>query len=513
MAGSTDTSRHGVPGKAESFWIASTPDTSYPALKENLKVDVAVLGGGITGITTALLLKKRGLKVALVEAGKIVKGVTGYTTSFTSSAQSLYYQDLVSMYGEEKARQCAASCEASIDMIASLAKEYGIDCDLTRPAQYVYTASEDGVEDLKKEFEVNKRLGLPVTYADRAPLPFENYGAIRFSNQMQFHPRKYLLPLAKAVDGDGSYVFEGTRALDVADAAGDKPCTVKTNRGNLYANDVVIATHIPFTNMDLIPARITPVMSYVLGIRIEGDISTDMFYSTEEPCHYIRTQPASGGNILIVGGEDNKLGKVIETEDKYRKLEEFCRSRFKVKSVDYSWSTHDNYTFDEVPFIGRYTTSKHIYVGTGYKGTGMTYGTVAAMILADEITGKKSPCADVYSLARIELPGAVDFLKAQADIVKTFMEGRIKKLKGPEKIAPGKYGLAEVNGHKAAVYKEETGKVHAVSPQCTHMGCYVSWNDGERTWDCPCHGSRYNEDGKVFHGPAVYDLKDRTKKE
>jgi Rieske Fe-S protein len=216
---------------------------------------------------------------------------------------------------------------------------------------------------------------------------------------------------------------------------------------------------------------------------------------------------------VIVGGEDNSVGKVTATEEKYRKLEQFCRSHFTVKSVDYSWSTHDNYTFDQVPFIGRYTTGKHFYVATGFKGTGMTYGTVAAMILADEITGEKSPYADVYSLGRIELPGAADFLKTQADIVKTFMEGRIKKLKGPEKIAPGKYGLSEVNGHKAAVYKEENGEIHAVSPQCTHMGCYVSWNDGEHTWDCPCHGSRFKEDGNVFHGPAVYDLKDRRKKE
>lgn len=510
MAASIYMSRHGVPGKAESYWIASTPDTNYPTLKENLKVDVAVLGGGITGITTALLLKKRGLSVALVEADRIVKGVTGYTTAFASSAQSLYYRDLASMYGEEKAWQCAASCQASIDMIASLAKEYRIDCDLARPAQYVYAAGPGDVEDLKKEFDVEKRLGLPVTYVDRAPLPFDNYGAIRFADQLQFHPRKYLLPLAEAVEGDGSYVFEGTRALDIVEG---EPCTVKTTGGDLQADDVVIATHIPFTNRDLIPMRVTPVMSYVLGIRIDGDLSPDMFYSTEEPCHYIRTHPVPGGSLVIVGGEDSKVGKVTETEEKYRKLEAFARSRFKVKSIDYSWSTHDYYAFDGVPFIGRYTASGHFYVGTGYKGTGMTYGTVAAMIFADELTGKKSPYADVYSLSRVELPGATDFLKRQGEIVAMFTGERLARPQDLAKIPPGKSGLAIVNGHKSAVYKEPSGKVHAVSPRCTHMNCYVSWNDGEQTWDCPCHGSRYTEDGAVFHGPAVYDLKDRMKKE
>ena len=192
-------------------------------------------------------------------------------------------------------------------------------------------------------------------------------------------------------------MFEGTRALDIIEG---EPCTVKTTRGELKAGDIVLATHIPFTNMDLIPARISPVMSYVLGVRLEEEISTDMFYSTEEPCHYIRTQPSENGQLVIVGGEDNKVGKVTETEQKYRNLEQFARNHLKVKSVDFSWSTHDNYTFDEVPFIGRYTTSRHFYVGTGYKGTGMTYGTVAAMIITDELTGEKSPYADVYSLSR-----------------------------------------------------------------------------------------------------------------
>ncbi len=513
MAESGGLSEHGVPGRAESFWIASTPDTHYPALKEDLKVDVAVLGGGITGITTALLLKKRGLKVALVEAGKIVKGVTGYTTAHISSAQALYYKKLIGMYGEQKARQCADSCQASIDLIDRLVREHSIDCDLRRTAEYAYAAGPDDVGPLKDELEAERGLGLPVSYLDRAPLPFANYGAIRYADQAEFHPRKYLLRLAQAVDGDGSHVFEGTRALDVADGVGDGPCAVKTTRGSLYASDVVLATHIPFTNMDLIPARVKPVMSYVLGIRVEGELPREMFYSTEEPCHYIRTQPTPEGQLVLVGGEDNPVGHLVETEARYRKLEQFAQDHFKLKSIDYSWSTHDNYTFDGVPFIGRYTSGRHLYVATGFKGSGMTYGTVAAMILADELTGKKSPYADVYSPARLELPGAAGFLERQAQVAKTFVEERLARPGDLEKIPPGKAGLADVNGHKAAVYKEQSGRVHAVAPRCMHMGCYVSWNDGERTWDCPCHGSRYTEDGAVFHGPAVYDLKDLTKKE
>jgi glycine/D-amino acid oxidase-like deaminating enzyme len=239
--------------------------------------------------------------------------------------------------GKKRTCQCADSCQTSIETIAGLVKEYGIDCDFRRTSEYVYAAGRDDVKRLREELEAEKRLGLPASYMDRALLPFDNFGAIRYADQAELHPGKYLLPLAKAVDGDGSYVFEGTQALDIMD--GD-PCTVKTIRGNLAARDIVIATHIPFTNMDLIPARIKPIMSYVPGIRIEGELPREMFYSSEEPCHYIRTQPTPDGRLVIVGGEDNPVGKVTETEEKYRKLEQFCRSRFKVKSIDYSWS-HD----------------------------------------------------------------------------------------------------------------------------------------------------------------------------
>jgi glycine/D-amino acid oxidase-like deaminating enzyme/nitrite reductase/ring-hydroxylating ferredoxin subunit len=500
-------SKHGVPGSPESYWIASTPDTDYPALEGDLKVDVAVVGGGISGITTALLLKKSGLKVAVVEAGKIARGVTGYTTAHISSSQGYYYKSLIDNYGERKARQCADSCEASIGLIASLVKDYGIDCGFERRPEYMYAVSPADADRLKVEMEAEKRLGLPVSFVGTAPLPFEHYGAVRFTSQAQFHPRKYLLPLAKAIQGEGSHVFEGTRALDIDET--EPCCRVKTNRGAIAANDVVLATHVPFTNMDLVPARIKPIMSYVLGVRLDEEISGDMFYSTEEPCHYIRTQPMPGGPLVIVGGEDDPVGHVIRTGEKYRKLEQFCRSHFKVKSIDYSWSTHDNYTFDAVPFIGRYTTSKHIYVATGFKGTGMTYGTVAAMVLADQITGKESPYGDVYSLSRVELPGAADFIKSQAHIVEMFVKERMERPEDLSKIPPGASGLAEVGGHKAAVYKDESGNVHAVSPRCTHMGCYVQWNDAEHTWDCPCHGSRFKADGTVFHAPAVHDLQRR----
>ncbi|WP_424357649.1 FAD-dependent oxidoreductase [Methanocella sp. MCL-LM] len=503
--------KHGVQGKSESFWTASTPDPGYPALSGDLKVDVAVLGGGITGITSALKLKKAGLKVALVEGRRILHGATGYTTAHVSSAQALQFGELIGLFGEQKARMIADSQQASVEEIARTAREYGIDCDLARPAEYVYAADEGDLKDLNAEFEANKRLGLPVSYVDKAPLPFENYGAIRYDNQLRFHPRKYLLPLAQAINGDGSYVFENTMATDIDDG---ETCKVKTYQGTITANHVIVATQVPFTMKDLLVTRMKAYRSYVLGVRVEGDVSPDMFYSTEEPCHYIRTTPADGGNLVIIGGEDHQTGKVTDTIQKYRTLEQYARERYRITSIDYSWSTEDYYTFDGVPFIGRMPNMKHCYIGTGYKGTGMTYGTVAAMINADLILNGSSPWEEAYNPHRVKLTKeAGEMLAAQGFIMKHFVGER---LKGPEplaKIPAGGAGFSEYKGHKANVYKEASGDVHAVTPQCTHMGCYTEWNNGERTWECPCHGSWFGYDGSVLHGPTVKPLKRLDEKE
>ncbi len=495
---------HGVPGKAQSFWIDSTPDTDYPPLKEGVSVDVAVLGGGIAGLTTAILLKRGGLKVAVVEAGRIGKGVTGYTTAHISSAQALYYKPLIDRFGEEKARACAESCEASIGTIARLVRDYGIDCDFVRNTEYVYAASEEGAQGLKDELEAEKRLGLPVSPVDRAPLPFEHYGALRYDGQAQFHPRKYLLALAESIPGDGSHVFEATRAMDARDG---EPATVRTQKGELKARHVVVATHYPILNTDFLFARMRPVRSYVLGIRIDGDIDNNMFYSTEEPCHYIRAQPAPGGRLVIVGGEDHPVGQAEHTGERYRELEKFCRGHFKVRSVDFSWSTQDNYTFDSVPFIGKYRGLEHVYVATGFKGTGMTYGTVAGMLLSDLILKGSSPYQALYDPGRLKLDvSGAELIKQNLHIAEMFVGDRLKSPKPASGLESGEAGYATTDGKKAAAYRDESGELHAVSPVCTHLGCYVEWNDGERTWDCPCHGSRYTYDGEVIHAPTVADL-------
>ncbi|HTX44418.1 MAG TPA: FAD-dependent oxidoreductase, partial [Methanocella sp.] len=496
---------HGVPGKDQSFWVESAPDTDHPPLKGDVSVDVAVLGGGIAGLTTALLLKKGGLKVAVIEAGRIVKGVTGYTTAhISSSSYAAYYRELQDRFGEEKARTCAASCQASIDLIERLVKEYGIDCDFRRNSEYLYAVSEADARMLKAELEVESRLGLPVSFMDRAPLPFEHYGAIRYEGQAQFHPRKYLLGLAKAIPGDGSHIFEMTRALGVEDG---EPATVQTERGEITAGDVVVATHFPILNTGLLFARMKPVRSYVLGIRAGDSLDDNMYYSSEDPCHYIRSQPTPEGPLLIVGGEDHPVGQVEHTEERYRNLEKFCKGHFQVKSIDYSWSTQDNYTSDGVPFIGKYRELGHVYVATGFKGTGMTYGTVAATLLSGLILEGSSPYQALYDPGRPGPDaGGARLIRGSPKAAETSAGERSRPPKRAPAMEAGEAAYVEIDGKKAAAYMDESGKLHVVSPACTHMGCLVQWNGGEKTWDCPCHGSRYTYDGKVIHSPTVRDL-------
>lgn len=473
---------HGVPGDLASYWIESTPNTDYPPLTGDVRVDTVVLGGGIAGITTAALLKKQGIKVAVVEAARIAKGVTGRTSAEISASQGFLYGHIIGQYGLHDAILCASSNREAVDSIESLARENGIDCEFRRTPEYFYASKSEDSEKLKMELDAYRRVGLPASYVEKAPLPFETYGAIRCDDQAEFHPRKYLLGLASTIPGDGSFIFEKTRALDIKEG---EPGRVKTDRGNVIAKDVVVATHYPISNRGRLYEQMDVYRSYVLGFTAEDEMERAMFYSAEMPCHYIRTTETPGGRMTIVGGEDHKVGQVSDTRERYKKLEEFARDRFKIKSIGYSWSTQDNYPTGILSLIGKIdSNSRHVYVATGFRGNGMTYGTLSGMIISDMILGKKSPYMELYDPKHSKQSAGE-----------------------PEPEEKNNKAADMFTGYKEAVYRDEDGKSHAVSPICAHMGCIVKWNNAELSWDCPCHASRYNYDGKVLHSPTVRDLK------
>jgi len=489
-----------------SFWIDTTPRTDYPALRGNVAADVAVLGGGITGLTAAVLLKRLGKTVVLIEMHKLAEGVSGNTTAKVTSQHKLIYDTLIKEHGEEKTRLYAEANEAAIDRVESFVEEKGIDCDFRRLPAYVYTESGDMVSRLHAEVEAARRVGLPASFVEEAPLPFPVEGAVRFADQAQFHVRKYLLALAEEVPGAGSHVFENTRALDVKEGL---ECRVETDGGNVIARDVILATHIPFPFEGQFWSKSYPQREYGIAAKIRDTVASEgISISAESPSRSVRTASRNGETVLIVVGESHKTGEDTDTERHYANLEGWARERFGVTDIQNRWSTQDYYSFDGLPYIGRIgLRSEHVYVATAFRAWGMTNGTAAAMLLSDLISGKENRWAELYASTRATPLTRPTFYKEGVEEAVHFMKDRTEGMgEGVADVAPGEGKIIGRPGDQTAVYRDPGGEVHAVSARCTHLGCIVSWNPAETSWDCPCHGSHFSVSGEVLHGPAVRNL-------
>jgi len=502
---------YSLPGRHESFWMETTPETSYPPLPGDIETDVAVVGGGIVGITTALLLKQAGYTVAVIEGDRVCSGVTGHTTAKITSLHRLIYADLIDRFGSTEARQYADANQAAIGKIAALVQEYAIPCSFERKPAYTFAESADDRERVAAEADAARGLGLPAAFVEEIPLPGRTYGAVRFADQAQFHPRSYLLHLASLVPEAGSRIFEKTRALAVEDEKGS--CRVRTENGTVTARAVVLATHYPFYDgPGFYYARMEPSRSYVLGVRLDEPFPDGMFINAAGPAHSWRSQPADGGELVFVGGMQHRTGEDTDTREHYRSLEAYARSVYPLRSVDYRWSAQDYITIDGVPYIGPLADGhENVYIATGFRKWGMTNGTVAALILTDMIRGRENPWSGVYAPDRFKpAASARSFLVHNIEVAEKYISGAISRPSGDlADVRPGEGRILMIEGRKAGVFRDREGRVRAINPACTHMGCVVAWNSAEETWDCPCHGSRYDASGRVIHGPAVKDLAPR----
>ncbi len=383
--------------KSGSFWMETCPATDFPALESGLKVDTIIIGGGIAGITTATLLKDLGYTVAIIEEDRIVKDVTIGTTAKISVAPNMIYSKLIKKLGKEKAQKYAIANKKALEKIAEIVSKKKIECEFHRVPLYIYTESEDKVEKIKEEILAAKELGLHVSYTKSVPLPFKIGGSLLYENQAQFHPRKYLLALAKDLKGGGGYVFENTRAITVKE--GDVK-EVITDRGSIMADKVVVTTHTPVYDPDMLKNNLHPARSYVLGLYINGEFPDGMFVDFD-PIHTYRTTPTERGNLILVAGEHSEI-KVKDMNEYYLRLEKYARQHLDVKSVEYRWSSHDSSSDDGLPMIGM-TSSGGIYVATGFGFWGMSNGTTAAMIISDMIEGKKNQLENIFDPLRFKL--------------------------------------------------------------------------------------------------------------
>ena len=469
-----------------------------------------MIGGGITGLTAAYLLTREGRSVAVLDSKRVVRGVTGYTTAKLTAGHGLVYRELIERFGERLARIYAESNQAAVARVRELAAELAIDCDLEAASNYVYAESADEAEQVRREVEAAQRLGLPASLVTKTPLPYEVEAAIRLDDQAQFHPRKYLLPLAAAVERAGGHVFEETRARGVAEGS---PCEVRTSRGALKARDVIVASHIPFLDRGLFFTKVHPHRSYALATRVDpARIPEGMFINAGTPTRSVRSIVHDGERLLLVGGEGHKPGEEPDTEQRYRNLEEFARRFDPQAEVTHTWSTQDYLSVDKVPYVGRLTRrSRHVFAATGFGKWGMSNGTVAAAILADLVLGRENAWLELYDAKRLKPRAAArKFVSENAHVARRFLGDRVSPPGGDvEALRPGEGTVVRRGGRLVAVSRDDDGALRAVSAVCTHLRCIVAWNPAERSWDCPCHGSRFDADGVVIQGPAVDDLERR----
>ena len=503
-----------LPGMAESYWMDSTAATSYPVVPEGVDVDVAVVGAGIAGICTAWEVARSGRSVVILEADRLAAGNTGYTTAKLSALQTLIYAKLHSSLGADTARAYGRSQLEAVGHVAATVQKLAIHCDLERRAAYTYVESESRVHEIEVEVEAAVDAGLPATYVTDTGLPFSIAAAVRVENQAQFHPRRYLMALVDDLLARGGRIFERSRVVDLDEGS---PCRLTTESGvQVTARDVVVATGYPVFDRALLFTRLVPRRELVVAapIPLTAD-PAGMYITTEQNTRSVRTAPHGDTQrdtrLLIITGEHFTPGSSGVTE-RFRGLAQWMTDRFATGEPTYRWAAQDNTSTDHLPFIGRlHRGAEHAYVAAGFGGWGMTNGVLAGQLLSAMVSGDADPeLARLYDPARLHpLVETVPAGKAAVRVAKHFIGDRIKPASHADSIAdigPGSGAIVRVGGQRCAVYRGEDDTIHAVSARCTHLGCLVAFNDAEKTWDCPCHGSRFATDGTVINGPATKNL-------
>ncbi|MFC7595762.1 FAD-dependent oxidoreductase [Terrabacter sp. GCM10028922] len=494
----------------ESVWLATADLPRYPVLESDLEVDVAVVGGGWVGLTTALLAQRDGARVAVLEAARVGSGTSGYTTGKVTSQHSLLYADLVRRHGEEDARRYADANQAGLEKVTALVHELGIDCDLTRAPAYTYTRQPDQLAEIEAEVDAAARLGLPAALAAETDLPFDIVAAVRFDDQIHLHPGRFLGGLAAAVTAAGGQVLELTRVTAI-DEQPDGTVELTTHTAKVRANQVVVATLLPLGVTGGYFAKTRPSRSYGLAARLTAPAPASMTISIDSPTRSTRPWPTPGPNGLIVVGNGHETGAEPDTEAKYADLEEWTRSTFDVEAIDYRWSAQDYSTPDRLPYVGRSPTSRTVLVATGFHKWGLSNGTAAALMLADLLAGRDNAWLPTFDATRIgDAKGIGELIKDNLKVGKEFVGGRVARLSSipADELEPGHGGLIDVDGDTVGAYRDPDGDLHAVRLTCTHLGCPLRWNPAETSWDCNCHGSRFDADGSILNGPAVEPLEE-----
>ena len=495
-----------------SIWMATANTPFQSQLKESIRTDVCIIGAGIAGLTTAYLLGREGRSVVVLDDGVIGGGMTGRTTAHLTNAFDDRYVEMEKLHGAEGSRLIAESHTAAIDKISQIVAREKSDCDFEWLDGFLFPHSPDAVELLDDELAAAHRAGLiRVEKVERAPLDsFDTGVALRFPRQAQFHPLKYLDCMAVVIMRDGGRIFSQTHATNIE---GGSSAHVETTHGPVVNCEVVVvATNTPVNDRVAIHTKQAPYVTYVIGVAVPKDsVTRALYWDTGDPYHYVRLQKADGNShdVLIVGGEDHKTGQANDGEERFQRLEQWTRERFSnAHDVQFRWSGQVMEPVDGVAFIGRNPLDEdNIYIATGDSGQGMTHGTIAGMLLTDLIQGRENKWEDLYSPSRIRLRSLPEYASENINVAGQYTDYvTAGDIKSEAELAPGCGAIMRDGVSKVAVLRDENGQVHKLSAVCPHLGCVVAWNSTERTWDCPCHGSRFSAEGGVYQGPANTDL-------
>jgi glycine/D-amino acid oxidase-like deaminating enzyme/nitrite reductase/ring-hydroxylating ferredoxin subunit len=492
----------------QAVWSTTQDEFCYfPSLKEGTVVDVAIVGGGITGISAAYILSRKGLKVVLLESGKIGEGSTGSSTGnlYVPTAK---FRTIASKHGHKGLEAVVLSRAAAMTFIEDRIKAFGIGCGYNRVPWYYFTPWQSDIPEIESEREMMQLSGVLTTNIVPDGFPFPVLASATTELQAQFNPLQYVKKLAAFMECDGCLIHENTKVLKITD--GD-PCTVETENGVVTARYVIQATHTP-KGLYAVHAMMQVYREYALALRLRRDLPAPGIYWMKEGDnkYSIRTYSNETGSWLVALDDTHLIGTKEKTEKSFKKIENFIRSVFDVEEVSYLWAAQSYVPADSLPYIGTSPLEKNVYIATGFSADGLTWGTAAAMIISDLITGEPNPWAEVFNPRRLTIAAsAKNAIKENLDVIGHLVKdyvftGKEKKL---TYVKRGSGKIVELSGAKAAAYRDEDGRVHIVDAICPHMGCTVHWNNAEKSWDCPCHGSRFSTEGKVLEGPAISDLK------
>lgn len=505
----TEKNKWKQPSKPEPIWRNLVELPTFPTLDHDLTTEVAIIGAGISGITTAYLLSREGVKVTVIEASKILDGTTGHTTAKITAQHDLIYDELLQHMGKEKAQAYYLANKEALEFIRNTAKELSIDCDLQTDDAYVYASERVTLPQMEKEIEAYRTLGIPGEYLDHLSLPIPDVqAAIRMPNQAHYNPLKYLVRLVEEVQKNGGEFYEHTTASYV-DEEGEKLQVILEKGAKIVCDHVVVASHFPFYDKGFYFTRMYADRSYAAAIKPVKPYPGGMYVSVDKPGRSLRTLKVHGEDWILFGGETHRTGQGGCTKKYYEELEYFAEATFGIAEYGWRWSAQDLHTQDKVPFIGRMTDDRpNILVATGYRKWGMTHGTLSGLILRDMILRRENPYEDLYSPQRFYIdPSLKRFIMDNANVAGQLIAGKLgMNFKRIEDLKNDEGAVVQYRGDRCGAYKDTEGKLHLVDTTCTHLGCEVNWNSGERTWDCPCHGSRFSYDGMVIEGPAKEPL-------